>query len=273
MIGIRGHASTKKKEEKPLEWNKYAAWNKIPASYRERVKAKWLEEWGEGNENDIGAYVDNWLANNESKNIDQAGDIVDKQKSLVADEGNLKRLHDSLKKQGFIDGDALDYDKFREHAVNNPDYRMKLHAVIRDSGLNTDIDYNTFNKSVFGDETTLKKPGSSTLDDMSDEEKKKIADELGMTVEEMLADPTAQAMFTRAQADNTSVEIEGVPVDIAAQLQGNEEAQGSNKYQNMLIAQQAAYEEIFKGGADAIPLLPDGTVDYNALNGKIKQIH
>ena len=64
-------------------------------------------------------------------------------------------------------------------------------------------------------------PGSSALDDMTLEEQEKIAKDLGMTVEEMLADPTAQAMFTRAQADNTSVEIEGVPVDIAAQLQGN----------------------------------------------------
>ncbi len=88
----------------------------------------------------------------------------------------------------------------------------------------------------------------------------------------MLADPTAQAMFTRAQADNTSVEIEGVPVDIQAQLQGNEKAQGTNDYENRLVAQQEAYNEIFAGGANAIPLLPDGTVDYNALNEKIKEI-
>ena len=285
MLGIRGHASTKKKEEKPLEWDKYAAWNKIPASYRERVKAKWLKEWGEGNKDDIGAYVDNWLLNNRQdiddptksiegkKNIDQAGNIIDKEKSLQTDDKNLRAVHESLKKFNYLKGKALDYDTFREHAVNNPDYRMKIHNVIRDLGMESNnIDFNTFNRKVFGDETTLKKPGSSALDDMSDEEKKKIADELGMTVEEMLKDEGVQRIFTRAQADDTSVEIEGVPVDIAAQLQGNEEAQGSNKYQNMLIAQQAAYEEIFKGGADAIPLLPDGTVDYNALNGKIKEI-
>ena len=106
MLGIRGHASTKEKEEKkekPLEWDKYAAWNKIPASYRERVKAKWLEEWGEGNKDDIGAYVDNWLLNNRQdlddptkslegkKNIDQAGNIIDKQKSLQTDDKNSNR--------------------------------------------------------------------------------------------------------------------------------------------------------------------------------------
>ena len=232
MSGAGPTSKSYKKEEKPLAWDEYAAWKQIPASYRERVKAKWLEEWGEGNEDDIGAYVNNWLANNKSKNIDKAGDIIDKQKSLVADEENLKRLHDSLKKQGFIDGDALDYDKFREHAVNNPDYRMKLHAVIRDSGLNTDIDYNTFNKSVFGDETTVMPEDSNTGE----------------------------------------IEIEGVPIDIQKQLNNNKIEEGTSQYQRQLIAQQEAYNEIFKGGADAIPLKPDGTIDYDALNEKIKEI-
>ena len=57
MSGAGPTSKSYKKEEKPLAWDEYAAWKQIPASYRERVKAKWLEEWGEGNEDDIGAYV------------------------------------------------------------------------------------------------------------------------------------------------------------------------------------------------------------------------
>ena len=91
MLGIRGHASTKEKEEKPLAWDEYAAWKQIPASYRERVKAKWLEEWGEGNENDIGAYVDNWLANNESKNI-----------GSICDDVRFPNELEAMRKEGWI---------------------------------------------------------------------------------------------------------------------------------------------------------------------------
>jgi len=52
----------------------------------------------------------------------------------------------------------------------------------------------------------------------------------------------------------------------------NKEAQGDNSYKNKLVAQQEAYNEIFKGGANAVPLKPDGSIDYKALNAKIKEI-
>ena len=83
MIGIRGHASTKKKkEEKPLAWDEYAAWKQIPASYRERVKAKWLEEWGEGNKDTIGDYVNNWLLNNRQDIKENFGETLEGKKHM-----------------------------------------------------------------------------------------------------------------------------------------------------------------------------------------------
>ena len=63
-----------------------------------------------------------------------------------------------------------------------------------------------------------------------------------------------------------------MPIEIATQLENNEKAQQSNEFKNKLVAQQEAYNEIFKGGANAIPLNPDGTIDYDALNEKIKEI-
>ena len=262
------------------KWRDKAIWSKIPASHRDRAKNQFAKDWadndtvrrggGEAIDKILVPYVNNWLANYKDENIDKEGAIVDS----VVDNENMRNIHEQLKKAKFLKGKALDYDTFANHAKNNPEYRMKIHEVLRAKGMESnDIDFNTFNTRVFGDESNITAaPGSSALDDMPFEEQEKIAKELGMTVEEMLADPTAQAMFTRAQADNTSVEIEGVPVDIQAQLQGNEKAQGTNDYENKLIAQQEAYDEIFAGGANAIPLLPDGTVDYNALNAKIKEI-
>jgi len=262
---------------KDYAWRDKAAWNDIPEYHRDRVKNQFEKDWDITNHENhdlVGSYVQTWLANNEDKNIDKAGDIIDKEKSLQTDDANMKRIHEQLKKAKFLKGKALDYDTFVQHAVNNPEYRMKVHSVLRQNNMESnDIDFNTFNTKVFGDESSITKaPGSSALDDMTLEEQEKIAKELGMTVEEMLADEGAQRIFTRAQPDNTMIEVEGVPFDIAAQLQGNEKTQGSNNYENQLIAQQEAYNEIFAGGADAIPLLPDGTVDYNALNAKIKEI-
>ena len=217
---------------KDYAWRDKAAWNDIPEYHRDRVQSQFEKDWDITNHENhelVGSYVQNWLANNEDKNIDKAGDIIDKEKSLQTDDANMKRIHEQLKKAKFLKGKALDYDTFVQHAVNNPEYRMKIHGVLRQNGMESnDIDFNTFNTLTFGDEV--------------------------------------------GEPRETSVDVEGVPFDITRQLNTNEKAQQGNEYKNKLVAQQEAYNEIFKGGADAIPLKPDGTIDYDALNKKLREI-
>ena len=226
---------------KDYEWRDKAAWNDIPEYHRDRVKKQFAKDWDITNHENhelVGSYVQTWLANNKDKNIDKAGDIIDKEKSLQTDDANMKRIHEQLKKAKFLKGKALDYDTFVQHAVNNPEYRMKIHGVLRQNNMESnDIDFNTFNTKVFGDEV-----GEKAINLLTGEPRE------------------------------TSVDVEGVPFDIVRQLNTNEKAQQGNEYKNKLVAQQEAYNEIFKGGADAIPLNPDGTIDYDALNEKLREI-
>ena len=238
----RSSQNIKKSEKPEVSWRDKAIWSEIPEYHRDRVKNQFEKDWGSSSAPEqkklLKPYIDNWLSNNKDKNIDKAGDIVDKEKSLQTDDANMKRIHEQLKKSKFLKGEALDYDTFVQHAVNNPEYRMKIHGVLRQNGMESnDIDFNTFNTLTFGDE--VGEPSE----------------------EEVVFGPVPPP-----------IDIEGVPFDIAKQLNTNEKAQQGNKYKNKLVAQQEAYNEIFKGGADAIPLKPDGTIDYDALNEKLREI-
>ena len=276
MSGQGSPGGFKKAKKPKVSWRDKAIWSEIPEYHRDRVKNQFEKDWadndtvkrggGDAIDKIIVPYVENWLANNKDKNIDKAGDIIDKEKSLQTDDANMKRIHEQLKKAKFLKGKALDYDTFVQHAVNNPEYRMKIHSVLRAKGMESnDIDFNTFNTKVFGDET---------IDGVPVKAHPYMKATINPDTGEKYTEEEIEAGLDEVRQKNIqkTVEIEGVPIEIANQLENNEKAQQSNEFKNKLVAQQEAYNEIFKGGADAIPLLPDGTVDYNALSEKIKEI-
>ena len=150
---------------------------------------------------------------------------------------------------------AGEYENWVTHAKNNPKYRLKLHSFLKAKNLVTS-DFNTWNKSLFGDE--LKDPKEI---ENPDEEQQLIDDLLG-TGEVEAADPRDIKKY---------VVVENMDIDVAKNYNELATTTEGTNYEKRVKALQQTIDELLLGGGE-VPVDENGNTDFEALQNKLDNI-
>ena len=162
------------------------------------------------------------------------------------DETYSRKLHNVLRKKGMLSKE-WDYHKWISKAQNDLKYRFKLHHLLNQRGLlSKQWNFNTWNEKLFGDE---------------------------LNQDEFIGpSPTPEEEQPFAPTPSGYIEVEGIPVDVQRELRNNKSIRGANEFENKIKAQQAAIENLLRGGSDAIPVNEDGSTNFEALQEKIDEL-
>jgi len=147
-----------------------------------------------------------------------------------------RKLHNVLRKKGMLSKE-WDYHKWISKAQNDLKYRFKLHNLLNHRGLlSKQWNFNTWNERLFGDE---------------------------LNQDEFIGpSPTPEEEQPLAPTPSGYIEVEGMPVDVQRELRNNKSIRGANEFENKIKAQQAAIENLLRGGSDAIPVNEDGSTNF-----------